>query len=563
MIRSRCKIGLVSLALLVAVTSGAAANPADPCEAYGDVNGDGIPLTLADMVAAVRFVTCDIQPDGPLYEGDLNGDCVFDHGDLLIFECYFQPDGGMSCFDEYPVPTCCDIETVRGACIESDSCHIRSEANCNAVAGEYLGDGILCDRDEDALPDCWEMYGYDYDDDDVVDVDLPSMGADWMKKDVFVEVDWMEEGFDESQSHHPKPAAIDKVIASFAASSADNPDGSNGINLHVDYGQGGVWTGGNEVPHDFDLNPPWEELSAIKAANFQPERARIFHYCLFAHRYGSTNSGGISFDLVPAADFLVTLGGQWDFGTVEVQAGTFMHELGHNLGLGHGGAQDIYNHKPNYLSVMNYLFSNSGIMINETWGYFDYSSVQLRNLDENSLNETEGIDPRSYLHRFGSRYYCTDTDEYPRVVLHIDEPVDFNCDGDATDVSVAGDINNDGFIWELPGRYDWKKLVFDIGALGQTGKTGYLPNDSVDIDAIRNLTWEEYQTICVRRGDADNSHSFDIDDVVFLISYIFAGGDEPVTLPNGDADGSETIDIDDAVYLINYIFSSGDEPVCF
>ncbi len=30
-----------------------------------------------------------------------------------------------------------------------------------------------------------------------------------------------------------------------------------------------------------------------------------------------------------------------------------MHELGHNLGLRHGGMDDL-NCKPNYLSVMNY-----------------------------------------------------------------------------------------------------------------------------------------------------------------------------------------------------------------
>lgn len=37
----------------------------------------------------------------------------------------------------------------------------------------------------------------------------------------------------------------------------------------------------------------------------------------------------------------------------DYQAGTFMHELGHTLGLLHGG-RDITNFKPNYLSVMSY-----------------------------------------------------------------------------------------------------------------------------------------------------------------------------------------------------------------
>src|SRR6185369_4859250 len=40
---------------------------------------------------------------------------------------------------------------------------------------------------------------------------------------------------------------------------------------------------------------------------------------------------------------------------VQFEAGIVMHELGHNLGLRHGGFEDT-NYKPNYLSVMNYAF---------------------------------------------------------------------------------------------------------------------------------------------------------------------------------------------------------------
>jgi hypothetical protein len=63
-------------------------------------------------------------------------------------------------------------------------------------------------------------------------------------------------------------------------------------------------------------------------------------------------------------------------------------------------------------------------------------------------------------------------------------------------------------------------------------------------------------------GDADGSTGVDIDDVVYLISYIFSGGPPPTPdLCCGDADGSGAIDIDDVVYLISYIFSGGPPPV--
>jgi hypothetical protein len=61
-------------------------------------------------------------------------------------------------------------------------------------------------------------------------------------------------------------------------------------------------------------------------------------------------------------------------------------------------------------------------------------------------------------------------------------------------------------------------------------------------------------------GDADYNGGVDIDDVVYLISYIFVAGPEPLPYESGDADCSGGVDIDDVVYLIAYIFSGGPAP---
>lgn len=61
-------------------------------------------------------------------------------------------------------------------------------------------------------------------------------------------------------------------------------------------------------------------------------------------------------------------------------------------------------------------------------------------------------------------------------------------------------------------------------------------------------------------GDADGSGAVDIDDVVYLIAYIFSGGPEPLPYQSGDAECSGAVDIDDVVYLINYIFTGGYAP---
>jgi len=61
-------------------------------------------------------------------------------------------------------------------------------------------------------------------------------------------------------------------------------------------------------------------------------------------------------------------------------------------------------------------------------------------------------------------------------------------------------------------------------------------------------------------GDTDASGAIDIDDVVYLITYIFAGGPPPNPPESGDADCSGGVDIDDVVYLITYIFGGGPSP---
>jgi hypothetical protein len=89
-----------------------------------------------------------------------------------------------------------------------------------------------------------------------------------------------------------------------------------------------------------------------------------------------------------------------DVGTAQVQTGTLLHELGHTLSLTHGGtffndpnnpSLPTYelNCKPNYLSVMNYLFQVRGF----AEGGLDYSSQTLEPLNEAYplLSESSGI----------------------------------------------------------------------------------------------------------------------------------------------------------------------------
>ncbi len=61
-------------------------------------------------------------------------------------------------------------------------------------------------------------------------------------------------------------------------------------------------------------------------------------------------------------------------------------------------------------------------------------------------------------------------------------------------------------------------------------------------------------------GDADGNGMIDIDDAVYIIQYIFAGGPAPDPEEAGDCDCSGICDIDDVTYLIQYIFNQGPVP---
>ena len=138
-------LGLILLAAAPALADNKL--PDDTCYATGDMNDDGIALTVTDMIYLVRFVNMTGPPPQPLYMGDLNGDCYIDQLDVEVYECYFAY--GLSCFSVYPVPTCCNPDTIRGACCnyELDTCLIFAGVNCDMSGGDYQGDGVSCDPD--------------------------------------------------------------------------------------------------------------------------------------------------------------------------------------------------------------------------------------------------------------------------------------------------------------------------------------------------------------------------------------------------------------------------------
>jgi hypothetical protein len=314
----------------------------------------------------------------------------------------------------------------------------------------------------DGIPDTWKTNGvtFTYPDGTKGQYNLKSLGAVVGQKDIFVFIAWMDA---QDHSHKPNPAALERVRKAFLNSPVTDPNKSTGIALHVVYAPKSVPETTILGSTDSTGNYVWTAFDAIKSKVMPAQLRNVFFFCLFAHDIDIEQHSGITKSM-PGRDFIVSLGGfDGAVGSEAQQTGTFMHELGHALGLHHGGSDDI-NFKPNYVSIMNYSFQLAGLSIggenaiNSTNWHFDYSRFQL-DADESHLSETRGLSTDPTLALYGTQYFCASS---PSVSLTLDSivqnNVDLNCDGVYSD-DVAADINGDQKVGKLPGWDDWDHIV--------------------------------------------------------------------------------------------------------
>lgn len=295
------------------------------------------------------------------------------------------------------------------------------------------------DTDLDGLGDGDEVLGT------LAGLDLPAFGVSPLRKDILMEYDWVVDSNDCGvHSHQPRPAQVEMVTAMFADAPVANPDGSIGIHMVHDYGQGGLFTGGNRLADDDGAiagGVGGRDFAAHKAANFALEREGYFHYVLMLHHYDTDSRSSGQAEL-GHDDMIVSL--QCAVDRDAAVAHTIAHELGHNLNLHHGGAIPFPNYKPNYNSIMNYRYQFPGADGDCTPpgdGVMDFSYGTRPDLDENDLDEADGI--------------CGADGP----------PWDWNGDGDTADTGLALDINvdfsgeGDGQLGVLSDYDDWANIV--------------------------------------------------------------------------------------------------------
>ena len=358
----------------------------------------------------------------------------------------------------------------------------------------------------DGIADDWKLHGYT-DPGTGQFVDLPHMGADVNKPDIFLQIDWMA---DSTINHKLDPTGIKNVVDAFRNSPYKSRTGSVGINLHVDEGSDSIldyatnttWgslSRARQLPEvailgTYDTVYHWDAFDAIKNASggfASTGRAPIFHYVISANNHADSDptSSGIARGAEKGGSDLIVSLGSFDVGspysgvgTPLQQSATLMHELGHNLGLAHGGSDSI-NGKPNYLSVMNYLFDKSGLTENGTSGILDYSRTPI-SLNETSLDENTGLG--SAAGTYSTKHFCPAAPgrSAGAVWVRANGPIDWNCDPQGTIEKDPQSFNvNSNFDSTIDpndsGYDDWSNLKLVRGAIGSgSGASVALPTTS-------------------------------------------------------------------------------------
>ncbi len=243
------------------------------------------------------------------------------------------------------------------------------------------------DSDGDGLSDAAELLGVDHPRFPQL---LPRWGANPRHKDLFVEVDlarWTDRKLVPPVEHTGRtPTSEEAHLAArvFARLDAmENPDGVEGIALHVDldHGCGLLASGIDEVCGPFCAHgrdgvrrcgssfypgPPAEGRDGLSE-----ERRNLFHVAVADCLVSGVAPG-------QPADYL-----EYDCDRVTAM----VHELGHNLGLSfHYGlpTTGTGNCKPNYPSLMNYAFSDRFAGAKEV----QFSRGEAAELDPRNLDET-------------------------------------------------------------------------------------------------------------------------------------------------------------------------------
>jgi hypothetical protein len=363
---------------------------------------------------------------------------------------------------------------------------------------------VATDSDGDGIPDSWDggQVGS-------TGINTANWGFTANHRDLCLVEDWMDgQGLPGTYDQQISQQANQDIVTAFANADIHLVifEGPNSVGVtDPGYGRAIPYTaalGGLAADGSYDFTA----FDLLKQQYFPPALSQLCHFAIIAHSLGGSTATGASRG-IGSSDMVVALGAAGTgrdasnctgacvgVGTEMEMAGTVMHELGHGLGLFHGGNEDV-NYKPNYPSVMNYAFQFSGVPENGHW-VVDYSRGQLNSIVENSLSETGGLPQPTGAGaiQYGTAHVCA-SGGATVVVEQVNamSNVNWNCDtgqGGADVIepgTVTYDVNGDGQLGTLTDFNDWANLKFTAASstIGLGAKL--LPTTStVDASTVQN-----------------------------------------------------------------------------
>lgn len=335
------------------------------------------------------------------------------------------------------------------------------------------------DADGDGIPDSAEVPGGTF-----AGLDLYAMGARTGQLDIFIEVDRMTSA---DAGVIPRSESLQKVVDAFAAQSiAVHFDAGSAFSSSFSTTSFNLGQGSNVVPYEqcvtLDQTTCTSNTSSRRSVyDWKDEymdvrRRSIFHYVLFGNSQLANGASGSSGRAeLPGNDLIVTMG-NWGFSTtagsalnqlINMQASTLMHELGHNLGLHHGGNVDT-NYKPNYWSVMNYMYQLNGLAADPT-ASTAYQRWRKEKGDFTpllcSLVNSPCGDPSQFIMSYsnGSSSALNESNLLESANIGRGSSnggfADWNMDGGLTGTAQSKDLNGDSSFGTLTDYNDWSNLV--------------------------------------------------------------------------------------------------------
>ena len=339
------------------------------------------------------------------------------------------------------------------------------------------------DRDNDDLPDATEaLIGTDPDNPDsdgdglwdgwehtngIPALGITISGANPSVKDVFVEIDRFDSVAQTPEELRNLKAELAKVVAAFAA---------HGITLHLEWDQ-------DDIPTEADLSYSswlalgygrWQELWEI---HFESKKRLTHRHALLVNSFSEPDELGRG--TYPEVGQYLVVKAQ----PLNQIAGVFMHELGHTLGLSHGGLyrdsglgrrvpiarirRDHKKHKPNHLSVMNPAFLLGIPNSNPPMLRLDYQDTDIEyDLNEWYVDEGKGLNipgpPVS-----GKRTKRSYGNDNYSMTFPVEGPINWNEQGASDEVLRFENLNGDTWITRLRGTLsEWDKLIFQAGQIG-------------------------------------------------------------------------------------------------